>query len=133
MPETKTDPMHKALFVNLTLMLSTWAMQQMGKLVNPATGKAETDLGAAQFTIDLLDMIKLKTKGNLDPDETRLLNETLSTLQINFVEVSETTQKSGSADTTAKPENAQTPQPDAGTANAPDGKNDEPRFHKTYG
>ena len=133
MSENKSDSMHKALFVNLTLMLSTWAMQQMGKLVNPATGKAEIELGAAQFTIDLLDMLKLKTKGNLDAEETRLLNETLSTLQLNFVEASETAEKSKTEATAPKAENAEAPKPSAGTETTPGDKDGESRFHKSYG
>lgn len=133
MSEDKSDSMHKALFVNLTLMLSTWAMQQMGKLVNPATGKAESDLGAAQFTIDLLETLKIKTKGNLDAEETRLLNETLSTLQLNFVEASETAEKPKAEETAPKTDSAEAPPPSANAGAVPGDKDGETRFHKTYG
>jgi len=83
--------MNKYLFVNLVTMLSMSAMQQLGKLVpgragNPAEGKAEINLDAAQATIDTLDMLSAKTNGNLDKDEARLMKDTLSMLKMNFVE-----------------------------------------------
>ncbi len=81
--------MHKILFANLIMMLSQSAMQQLGKLVNPMTGKTEVSLEGARMTIDMLEMIKEKTQGNLDEEEAKMLKELLSNLQINFVETSQ--------------------------------------------
>ena len=85
MNESKPD-VNKILFMHLVSMLAMSAIQQMGKLVNPATGKAETNLEAAQATIDMLDMLFTKTKNNLDADEEKLMKETLASLKLNFVE-----------------------------------------------
>jgi hypothetical protein len=87
MPEA--PDMHKILFANLIMMLSHSAMQQLGKLVNPVTNKAEVSLEGARMTIDMLEMIKAKTKGNLDDEENRMLREILSNLQMNYVETSQ--------------------------------------------
>jgi len=86
--EFKEQNMQKLLLMNLIMMFSGAAMQQMGKLVNPMTGKTEVSIEGAQASIDMLEMLDAKTKGNLDDDEVRLLKQTLSTLQMNFVETS---------------------------------------------
>ena len=46
-------------------MFETLALQQLGKLVSPITGKVERDLRQARITIDMLVMIREKTAGNL--------------------------------------------------------------------
>lgn len=82
------DELNKALFINLVMSMTAAAMQQLGKLVNPMTGKTETNLEAAQQTIDVIEMLSAKTKGNLDKDESRYLQQTLTQLRINYVETS---------------------------------------------
>jgi hypothetical protein len=57
----------------------------MGKLVNPMTGQSERDLPSAAASIDMLEMLYTRTKGNLTPDETKMLEETLSHLRLNYV------------------------------------------------
>lgn len=78
----------RMLFTQLVFMLHAAAMHQMGKLKNPLTDKIERDLGAAQSTIDMLDMIREKTRGNLHPDEERLINDLLRELKLNYVDES---------------------------------------------
>jgi hypothetical protein len=78
--------MNKAMFMQLVIMLSSSAMQHLGKIINPMTGKTELNLDAAQATIDMLEMIEAKTRGNLDRDEERLLKTTLTSLKMNYVE-----------------------------------------------
>jgi len=85
MNESKPD-INKVLFMHLVSMLAMSAIQQMGKLVDPGTGKAEINLEAAQATIDMLDMLEARTRGNLDAEETRLLKDTLMSLKMNYVE-----------------------------------------------
>ncbi len=75
-------------FVNLVSALTASAMQQLGKLVNPLTGKTEINLAGAKSSIDLLDMLRVKTKGNLNQDEARLLDATIANLQLNYVDES---------------------------------------------
>ncbi len=77
---------NKVLFTQLILMLHGAAMQQMGKIKNPVTDKIERDLTQAQFSIDMLDMMKDKTKGNLSPEEERFLHSLLQELKLNYVD-----------------------------------------------
>ncbi|MCX6992764.1 MAG: DUF1844 domain-containing protein [Kiritimatiellaeota bacterium] len=88
MTESKPD-INKVLFMHLVSMLAMSAIQQMGKLVDPGTGKAEINLEAAQATIDMLDMLEARTRGNLDVEETKLLKNTLMSLKMNYVETTE--------------------------------------------
>ena len=76
-------------FYQLILSLQAGAMQQMGKIASPISGKIERDLDMARSTIDLLEMIDRKTKGNLDTDEKRLLEHVLYELRLNFVDEQE--------------------------------------------
>ncbi|HID93719.1 MAG TPA: DUF1844 domain-containing protein, partial [bacterium (Candidatus Stahlbacteria)] len=52
-------------FIQYISILTNSGMQQLGKIMNPATGKMEKNLEAARATIELLSMLKEKTKGNL--------------------------------------------------------------------
>jgi len=62
------------------------ALQQMGKLKNPLTDKIERDLPQAQATIDMLEMLHVKMKGNLTPDEERLFSNILQEVKLNYVD-----------------------------------------------
>jgi len=125
---------NKVLFAQLVMMLSSSAMQQLGKLVNPVTHKAEVDLEGAQITIDLLAMLEQKTMGNLDSDEAGMLKSILSSLQMNYVETmhsvppaEEKSKEEPAKD--AVPEEEETP---AATGSSDAGKRD-PKYHKSYG
>jgi tellurite resistance protein len=75
-----------ALFLQLVLGLQQSAMISLGKLMNPITRKIETDLEAARATIDTLAAIEARTRGNLDPDEGRVLQQVLAELRLNYVD-----------------------------------------------
>ncbi len=76
----------EVLFSSLVIMLHAAAMQQMGKTQNPVTGKIERHLPLAQDTIDLLDMLREKTRGNLTPDEERLISQVIAEVKLNYVD-----------------------------------------------
>jgi hypothetical protein len=131
-PQTSQDPINKALFTQLIVMLATSAIQQLGKLVNPVTKNAEVDLEGAQAAIDLLDMIEAKTKGNLDKDEERMIRETIMSVKMNFVQTKEST--SGTQPAASEPHAPPQPPPSPDTAaGKKDAEGNEPRFHKKYG
>jgi hypothetical protein len=75
-------------FLDMVGLFGTQAMIALGKLANPATGKAEKNLPAARLFIDTLEMLEHKTKGNLNSDETKVLQATLTDLRLMFVEES---------------------------------------------
>jgi hypothetical protein len=82
------DKIHEARFLSLVLSLYNSAWMSMGKIASPVTGKVEKDLEAARGSIDLLETLQVKTKGNVSPEEERVIVDCLSTLQLNFVEES---------------------------------------------
>ncbi len=84
-----TQDMDTVRFISLVSMFASSAYVSMGKIANPATGKAERDLDAAQGFIDILVMLKTKTAGNLARDEEKMLSSTISDLQMNFVKEKE--------------------------------------------
>jgi hypothetical protein len=73
-------------FLQLIAMFQMAALQQMGKLVNPATNEVERDLQHAKASIDMLELIKNKTKGNLTDTEVEFLDKILFELHINYVD-----------------------------------------------
>ncbi len=72
------------LFLQLAFMYHAAGMEQLGKLKSTITGKIERDLVAAQGTIDLLDMLLVKTKGNLSNEEERYLSDLDRELKLNY-------------------------------------------------
>ena len=78
----KFDP----LFINLVLTLHNAAMLQMGKLKNPDSDKIERDMSQAEMSIDMLDMLKKKSEGNLTDEENSILSRTLNELKMNFMD-----------------------------------------------
>lgn len=80
------DTQPNDLFLGLVASLQASAWMQLGKIMNPLSGKVERNLDRAQETIDLLGVIQEKTRGNLHPDESRLLEQILFELRMNYVE-----------------------------------------------
>ena len=74
------------LFIQLISSLHAGALQEMGKMKNPATDKIEKNLEQAEFTIDMLDMLKEKTKGNLTAEEEKFFGTVISELKLNYVD-----------------------------------------------
>jgi hypothetical protein len=106
-------------FLDMVGLFGTQAMIALGKLANPATGKAEKNLPAARLFIDTLEMLESKTKGNLNSDETKVLRATLTDLRLMFVE---------------ETKSPQTPEKPSEPAKPAEGAADDPKvkFRKTY-
>ena len=80
------EEMHSAMFAQMVMQLASTALVLMGRIPNPASGKTETDLDAARLFIDQLEMLEVKTKGNLNADEQHLLKQNLMTARMAFVQ-----------------------------------------------
>ena len=78
-----------ALFANLIIQQTNMAMMMMGKMAHPETGQAYRDLESAKLFIDQLEMLEVKTKGNLDKREEHLLKQSLTAVRLAFVEALE--------------------------------------------
>jgi hypothetical protein len=110
--------MHELLFIQLVAMLQAAAMQNMGKILNPINNEMERDLKQARVSIDMLEMIKQKTTGNLKQSEDDFLDKILFELHMNYVdEVNKAAEDSGkgvedaekAAEHHVKPEKRQEP------------------------
>jgi hypothetical protein len=80
------DQQSELLFMQLVMMFQGMVMQQLGKVMNPMTNQIDRDLGQAKNFIDLLGMLEYKTKGNLGEGESKLLQQALFDLRMNYVE-----------------------------------------------
>ena len=82
-----------ASFVNFLSMLATNAATALGAVPNPATGKRTLDLDTGKYWLDVLGMIKEKTRGNLHPKESRLLDGLLGDLRMQYVQLVRATEE----------------------------------------
>jgi hypothetical protein len=82
-----------ALFGQMVLQLSQMATMFLGSTPHPQTGESVRDLETARLFIDQLEMLEVKTKGNLSKDEERLLRQSLMSLRMAFVEAVESATK----------------------------------------
>src|SRR5580700_7244668 len=83
------DKMMSALFASMVVQNSNMALIFLGETPNPQTGQTSQDLEHAKYFIDLLEMLAVKTKGNLDKQEDALLKQSLTHLRLAFVEAIE--------------------------------------------
>ena len=76
-----------ASFVNFLSTLATNAAASLGAMPHPATGQRTVDLETGKYWIDVLGMLTEKTKGNLHPQESRLLDGILGDLRMQYVQL----------------------------------------------
>lgn len=74
-------------FSAFLMSLSTEALVHLGEMADPANGEQRRDLPMAQQLIDILGMLRDKTRGNLDNDERALLDAILFDLRMKYVEI----------------------------------------------
>ncbi|OGU35867.1 MAG: hypothetical protein A2058_07715, partial [Ignavibacteria bacterium GWA2_36_19] len=86
---------NELLFMQLVLQNQQLAMMSMGKLKNPVSDKIDRNLEFAKMSIDTLDMIAVKTKGNLSEYEEKFLTEVIKDLKLNYVDEVSKDQKTG--------------------------------------
>ena len=76
------------LFLQLVAMFQYAAMQQMGKLPNPVTGKIDRDLEQARISIDMIEMLQSRTQASRSAREGEYLDKVLFELRMNYVDES---------------------------------------------
>ena len=76
-----------ASFVNFLSTLATNAAASLGAMPHPATGQRTVDLETGKYWLDILGMLTEKTKGNLHPQEARLLQGILGDLRMQYVQL----------------------------------------------
>ena len=124
-------------FIEFVMMQAQNAALFLGQIPNPQTGKGEVNLELAKMFIDQLGMIQEKTRGNLTNEEMAVLRNTLSNLQMAFVEVSNEAREGKTQPAAAPEPKAETAEPAAEQAEAPAAPPSESesrkKFTKSYG
>lgn len=75
-------------FTTFVLGLAHTSLIHLGDVPNPETGKASVDLVLARESIELLGLLRDKTRGNLTAEEERVFEDVLARLRLRFVEAS---------------------------------------------
>ena len=78
-----------SLFASMVMQQTNMALMLLGKMPHPQTGQTMQDIESAKMFIDQLEMIEVKTRGNLDKQEEKLLKQSLTALRLTFVEAVE--------------------------------------------
>ena len=130
-------------FIEFVMMQAQNAALFLGQIPNPQTGKGEVNLELAKMFIDQLAMIQEKTRGNLTNEETAVLRNTLSNLQMAFVEVSRQVRE-GTTEPDAAPESPEASADEPAASSSPEKTEAAPatpasesesrkKFTKSYG
>ena len=132
-------------FIEFVMMQAQNAALFLGQIPNPQTGKGEVNLEVAKMFIDQLAMIQEKTRGNLTNEESTVLRNALSNLQMAYVEVAREAPKGAAESATAKaeqpapaPERAEqtsttTSEPSAPISSTESETESKKKFTKSYG
>jgi hypothetical protein len=84
-PVEEAPPGARIDFPSYVLSYYTQGLVLMGEVPNPYTNKKEEDVDGARHTIDILDMLQQKTKGNLVKEEEQLLESVLYELRMKYM------------------------------------------------
>ena len=84
--DEQQGPLPEINFSTFVISLSTQALMHLGEIANPLTGKIEPDRLVAKQMIDIIGMLREKTRGNLNSGEDRLIEDILFDLRMKYVE-----------------------------------------------
>jgi len=82
---TDEMPLPEINFVSFLISLSSSAFIHLGDMPNPVTGETEKNLPMAKQTIDLLGLLREKTRNNLLEEEEKLFDHLLYDLRMRYV------------------------------------------------
>lgn len=80
------EPLPAINFSTFVISLSTQALMHLGEIPDPISGKVDADVEVAKQMIDIIAMLKDKTRGNLGASEDRLMDDILFDLRMKYVE-----------------------------------------------
>jgi hypothetical protein len=84
--QARQETLPEINFSTFVISLSTQALMNLGEIANPLSGKVETDIPVAKQMIDILGMLREKTRGNLNGGEEQLMEDILFDLRMKYVE-----------------------------------------------
>lgn len=103
-PPAAEAPRPSRSFQLLVDLLAQNAALFLGAYPDPTSGRAIVDLDRARDFIDMIEMLREKTRGNLAPDDDRVLVEVLSSLKMSFLEISKAAAQAVRENPTAIPQ-----------------------------
>lgn len=77
---------HDQVLLGLVYSFQMAAMQQLGKIQDPASGEVHRDLQQARTTIDVLEMLKAKCRTDTPDEVLQVLDQTVMGLQLNYMD-----------------------------------------------
>ncbi|MDZ7698334.1 MAG: DUF1844 domain-containing protein [Deltaproteobacteria bacterium] len=83
--EEHAPPLPEVNFSSLILSLSSSSLFHLGEVPDPQTGEKKKDLALAKHSIDIIAMLKEKTKGNLTDEEQKFIESVLTDLRWRYV------------------------------------------------
>jgi hypothetical protein len=83
-PQVSLEPID---FSTHVLSLASSAMVALGRMPAPDGQPLEIDVDTAKYLIDVIGMLEMKTRGNLDESETKLIQSLLYDLRVAYVDV----------------------------------------------
>jgi hypothetical protein len=83
--DTQRIPLPEVNFNSLIFSLSSSALLNIGDIADPQTGEKRKDIPMAKYSIDIIAMLKDKTKGNLTDEEQKFLDSILADLRLRYV------------------------------------------------
>jgi cell division septation protein DedD len=127
-------------FIEFVMMHAQNAALFLGQIPNPKTGEGEVNLELAKMFIDQLAMIQEKTRGNLANEESTVLRNALSNLQMVYVEVAREAPKSAAQpqqpaepSEPAEQTSTTTPEPSEPISSTESETESKKKFTKSYG
>lgn len=75
-------------FSAFILSLNASSLIHLGELPDPQARERSVNIPAARHTIEILEILKDKTAGNLEDEEQKLLDDILYTLRLKIVQLS---------------------------------------------
>jgi hypothetical protein len=87
-PQFERRPLDEPEGVDFTMLINAMAqpaLLYLGEIPHPATGQPTLDLEGARIQIDMLDLLRVKCRGNLTPQEDNLLESVLHQLRMRYV------------------------------------------------
>ena len=88
-PEFERQPVEEPTGVDFTMLINAMAepaLLFLGEIAHPSSGQPQVDLERARIQIDMLDLLRVKCRGNLTTQEDGLLDRILYQLRMLFVE-----------------------------------------------
>ena len=139
-PPASRDEIISAHFASMVMQNAQMALMLLGQMPHPETGQTVTDLEGARMFIDQLEMLEVKTKGNLTKDEEQLLKQSLIGTRMAFVAAIEQEEKGAKAPAppaaapapVAAESAAATPAIETPAASAPTDDESRKKFSKKY-